>query len=461
MDARAPINISVVGLGKIGACMAACFAQRGFPTIGVDVNPQVVQSVNEGKPPVFELGLEEVMVEAREQLRSTDDYKEAVHGSKITFIVVPTPSESHDGYSVRYIREAAEKIGEALRDKVDYHLVVLTSTVLPGSTESVVIPSLERESGRRLRKDFGVCYNPAFIALGSVIHNLLNPDFILVGESDPQAGETLVAFYRQLCGEVPPVERMNLVNAELAKIAVNTYVTMKITFANMIGNLCEKLPGADVDVVASAIGLDRRIGSRFLKGGLGYGGPCFPRDNAAFAYLARQLGACASIAEATDQMNRAVVKMIVKRVLSLSKMGAIVAVLGLAYKPGTHVVEESQGLEIAYWLSKEGMNVVVHDPFALQESRKFLGDEVRYCGSVSECVEKASVVVIANPLEEYKKFFLRDVSRQSFRGIVVDCWRILTPASLGKDIRYVGLGLGYDSEESRNRLKSLYGSFSI
>src|SRR5205823_4866373 len=178
--------------------------------------------------------------------------------------------------------------------------------------------------------DFGLCYNPEFVALGSVIRDLRNPDFVLIGESDPRSGEMLAALYPSLCDNDPPIARMNTVNAEIAKLAVNTFVTTKISYANMLAQLCSRLPGADVDAVTSALGLDGRIGERYLRGGARYGGPCFPRDNAAFASLARRLGTAAVLAQATDEVNRTQVAWVAQEVRARLEPGDVVAVLGLA-----------------------------------------------------------------------------------------------------------------------------------
>src|SRR5262249_32804959 len=198
-----------------------------------------------------------------------------------------------------------EAIGRALRAKQRFHLVVLTSTVMPGTTGGPVRAALEEASGKRVGQDFGLCYGPEFIALGSVIRDFLNPDFVLIGESDLRSGAMLESLYKEVCENDPPVARMNLVNAEITKLSINSYVTTKISFANMLARICEKLPEADVDVVTAALGLDSRIGTKYLKGAVSYGGPCFPRDNRAFAALARQLDAPADLPEATDPFNRA------------------------------------------------------------------------------------------------------------------------------------------------------------
>ncbi len=195
------------------------------------------------------------------------------------------------------------RLGKVLATKENYHLVVMTSTVMPKSMDTCVIPILEASSGKRCGHDFGVCYNPEFIALGEVLKGLLNPDLILIGESDVRAGEELVRIHRRVCENTPAIERMSFQNAELAKIAVNSFVTMKLSFANTLAEICEKLSSGDVDRVTRAIGRDRRIGASYLRGAIGYGGPCFPRENVAFARFARNSGVEAELAVATHRIN--------------------------------------------------------------------------------------------------------------------------------------------------------------
>jgi UDPglucose 6-dehydrogenase len=436
--------------------MAACIASKGHSVIGVDLSPVTIRLVNSGQPPVIEPGLGERMAEARGRLSATDDSDEAIRKSEITFIVVPTPSENQGGFSLRHVQEAALGIGRALRKKSTYHLVVLTSTVLPGSSEYGVLPVIERESGKRCGEGFGFCYGPEFIALGSVIRDFLNPDFVLVGESDNSAGDLLAGFYQSICDNHPPIARMSLVNAELTKISINTFVTMKITFANMLAAICEQLPGGDIDQVTAGLGLDSRIGPRYLKGALGYGGPCFPRDNLALAYLARQLGQSAPLAEATDEYNRTIVDRLTERITAHSKDGSVVAILGLAYKPDTGVVEESQGLQLAGRLAAKGLKIMVYDPLALENARRALGNAVHYAGSVEECAQKADLLVIANPDREFEHLHTEQLVLRPGQ-IVFDAWRSLRRQFVNNgEVAYLPLGLGDHNDLLVARLQNLW-----
>ena len=435
------MRISVIGLGKLGSPMAACFAAKGFTTIGVDLNEAYVEAINEGRAPVFEPGLAEMLAEGRACLTATTDTVEAVAQTDATFLIVPTPSEQDGGFSLRYVLAACESIGRALQDKEGYHLVVLTSTVMPGSTGGPVREALEEASGKRAGADFGLCYSPEFIALGSVIRDFLHPDFLLIGESDERAGAALADIYRKAIDNDAPVARLNFVNAELAKISVNTFVTTKIAFANMLARICERLPEASVDEVTSALGLDSRIGAKYLRGAISYGGPCFPRDNIALASLARALGTSAHLAEATDASNRDGIQRLADLVAGKLPEGGTVAVLGLAYKPDTDVVEESPGLHLVRALADRGVDVVAFDPAAGPNAKIALGSiDVRFPVSAIAAVHEADVVVITTPWQEFAALDGAAFARPGEPRVLIDCWRILTPDQLDGAAQYVALG---------------------
>jgi UDPglucose 6-dehydrogenase len=450
MTNRPPV--SVIGLGKLGACIAACFADKGFTVIGADVSARTVDMINKGQAPVIEPGLSEMIGRARGRLRATQDINDAIQSSEATLIVVPTPSTDEGGFSIGYVLEAARSIGHALRKKAAYHLVVLTSTVLPGSTEYGMIRVLEQESGKRCGRDFGVCYSPEFIALGQVLGDFLNPEFLLIGEFDERSGDQLAAIYKAVCDNEPAVARMSLVNAELTKISVNAYVTMRISFANMVAAISEQLPGGDVDTVTAALGLDTRIGRRYLKGAVAYGGPCFPRDNQALAYLARQLGQRASLAEAVHAFNGSTNERLAARVLNLVPDGGSVAILGLSYKPDSNVIEESAGFLLAKSLVGSGASVTVHDPMAMDSARGALGDQVVYASSVEEAIKEKDVIVIMNPDRAYADLDLAAIPQST---TVIDAWRLLRKQA-GDRPNYVGLGLGDDNQRLAKALAGMW-----
>ncbi len=236
-------------------------------------------------------------------------------------------------------------------------------------------------------------------------------------------------------------------NAELTKLAVNTFVTTKISYANMLAELCETLPGADVEVVTAAIGSDSRIGRKCLKGALGYGGPCFPRDNVAFAALARQRGVPATLAEATDRLNRRQAPRLVDLILKRLPKNGVAGIAGLAYKPETNVVDESQGMTLAKNLLSKGASIVVYDPMAMANARPHLAGDVRFAHSLKQCLDQANVLVITTPWEQFKGISPADLNHSNGVPTVIDCWRILSPQRFAKSANYVTLGVGADQGE--------------
>jgi UDPglucose 6-dehydrogenase len=443
-----PTSVSLIGLGKLGAPMAAAIAARGIRVIGVDADAAKIEAVERSLPPVFEPHLAETLILAQGRLTATQSIEDAVRDTDITFIVVGTPADTDGSFSLRYVLPVCEAIGRALAAKTDFHVVGLTSTVMPGSTGGAVRQALEQASRKRAGVDFGLCYCPEFIALGSVIHDFLNPDFLLIGESDERAGKYLEQLYGNVCENQPSVARMNLVNAEIAKLSVNTYVTTKISFANMLARLCEKVPGANVDVVTGAIGLDSRIGGKYLKGAISYGGPCFPRDNVALIALAERLGAPADLPRATNEFNRAQIRGLADMVARHLVGGDSAGVLGLTYKPNTDVTEEAAGLLLAQELVKRKVPTVAFDPQGHIHAALTLGDGVRLAASAAECIEQCGVAVLATPWPEFLAIPAKRWARKGSPRVVIDCWRALKHLESAKGVCYFGLGEGVVREES-------------
>jgi UDPglucose 6-dehydrogenase len=435
------MRVAVVGLGKLGAPLAAVLATKGHEVLGIDVNEATVQQLNEGRAPVDEPGLEQLVSASRGRLSATTNLAAAA-SVDLSVLIVPTPSDERGAFSNDYVLAAVESIGRALAERAGSHVMVIASTVMPGSCESEIRPALERTSGRKVGDTLGLCYSPEFIALGSVIRDMLEPDMVLIGESDTKAGDVVERLYRGVVENDPPFRRMSLVNAELTKIAVNTYVTMKISYANTLADMCERLPGADVETVTDALGLDSRIGQKYLRGSIAFGGPCFPRDNRAFATLAQDLGTEAPLAEATDAVNVAQIDRLARIVESHLGLGDTVGVLGLSYKPGTAVVEESPGLALARLLGQAGYDVQVFDPHpgALRAALEQLGSAAQRAGSVAELVERCDVTVIATPAVEFQTLGdgVGDGVRR--RRTVIDCWRLLSHLGEEREIDVVRLG---------------------
>jgi UDPglucose 6-dehydrogenase len=393
---------SVCGLGKLGACIAATLASRGFDVLGVDIDPEKVRKVNAGEPPVDEPLLAETMAAAKGRLRATQDYREAV-GTDATFFIPPSPSLPDGSFSTEYLLRAMQPVAAAVKAAGKKgHLFVCSSTTTPGAMDQVLIPMLEREIGGVCGKDFGACYNPEFIALGNVVSGLLEPDLVLIGESDPASGAALEEMYRKYNRNKPRIARMSIISGELTKISVNSFITMKISFTNQLRMIADQFPKANIHTILEAIGSDSRIGQKYLRAGLSFGGPCFPRDNRLLAYTARQVGLEAPLAESTDKVNQLTNLDLLHKAQSMVDAGATVAVLGLSYKPDTYITEESAGLFLAQNLKRHGYRVLVHD-FGAKPANAPSLHEFEYVSDPAAFQQRADVTlaVICCPWPQY------------------------------------------------------------
>lgn len=438
--------ISMIGLGKLGIPIATCLAYKNYKVIGIDTDFNKIKAINQKICPIYEPGVQNLLEKVEDRFTATDDYNLAINNSDISFILVPTPSDECGSFSLKYVIPVCKKIGRVLAKKSNFHLVVLTSTVMPGATGGLEVKgALETYSNKICGKDFGLCYSPEFVALGSVIKNFLYPDFLLIGESDERSGNILTSLYKDVCEDNAPIMRMNFINAEITKLALNSYITMKISFANTLAEICEKLPGGNVDNVTSALGMDSRIGSKYLKGALGFCGPCFPRDTIAFSYMANQIGAQSLLAKTADRINQHQIRRIIDLIRSKLPKDGKVGILGLTYKPNTDITERSQGLEIAQSLSEMKIPVTVYDPAPLGNFiKQILGENLYLAMSTIGCIGDADVVVITTAWDEFKKINAKDLRNK----IVIDCWRILKPEQYKDCKEYIAIGINNKRKRS-------------
>jgi len=452
-------RIAVIGLGRLGAPMAACLAEQGFRVSGVDLDPERVEAVNAGRAPVPEPDLDALFTENRERISATCDHAEAVAETDFCFVIVPTPADAEGCFGLEHAKAALAEIGQAMAAKKSYYLIAMISSVLPGSCRYGLIPILEEHSGKKAGVDFGFCYAPEFVALGRVVRDLLYPDFKLVGELDARSGDTLEDIYARIFRNGAPCSRMSLENAELAKLSLNTYVSMKISFANSLAALCDRVPGGDVDVITEAIGLDRRIGHRYLRGGAPFGGHCFPYETRALAYASELLGVEPHLPGATTRVNGELVEMLVSRVKEIREPRARVTVLGLAYKPGTPEIELSASLELVRRLDQLGYAVSAFDPLAGETARTELPGSVTVEDALVTSLEGAELVLVTTADPVFIALEEDDFAICDDEVVVFDLWRVLATELKGSmRLRYEAFGFGDTSaEETRAVFGKLWG----
>jgi len=428
------MNISVIGTGYVGLVTGVGLASKGHNVTCVDVVKAKVEQISRGASPIYEKGLEELLAEVTEKglFKATTDLKSAVLNSQVSFVCVGTPSEEDGSIDLKYIEKACEDLGKILKNKEEYHTIVIKSTVVPSTTEKVCLPIIEKASGKPAGKGFGICMSPEFLREGLALEDFLNPARHVIGALDEESIKPLLEIYKEFDS---PIVLTDPTTAEMIKYAANLFLATKISYVNEIGNLCKRL-GADVYKVAEALGLDPRISPHFLKAGLGFGGSCLPKDSRALIAKAKELDYNPKLLEAILQVNKTQVDRLVS--IARKKAGPLkdkkVAVLGLAFKPATDDVRESPAIPLIEILLKEYANVCVFDPKAMEHTKKIFGDKIKYCGTPEEALEDAELCLLVTAWPEFKNLdfskmkekkviegrkILEDPSGLDFEGI---CW---------------------------------------
>ena len=442
------MKISVVGTGYVGLVTGACLASRGHDVTCVDLDPERVAALNAAKSPIFEAGLDPLLQSTVGQsLRATTKLTEAVIGSDLTFIAVGTPFNGQT-IDLTAVLGAAHQIGAALKEKSSYHVVVVKSTVVPGTTDGCVLPALEAASGKQAGPDFGVGMNPEFLSEGEAVNDFMFPDRIVLGGIDDRTIAALEDVYASFPDA--PRLRTNTRTAEMIKYASNALLACLISFSNEVANLGSALSGIDASDVMRGVHLSQYFRGRndqglppitaFLKPGCGFGGSCLPKDVSALIAHGRAAGEEMALLDAIIRINVAqpgkVVDLLHKHWPSLD--GVRVTVLGLAFKPGTSDVRESPAFPILRELLTRGATVTAHDPVANREARAVMSDPaIRYVERLSEALQDADAVVVVTPWPDFDAV-PEILSERDPQPVLVDCRRAFAKGSV---TRYEGVGL--------------------
>ena len=394
------MKISVIGSGYVGVVTGIGFAELGHEVVFVDVDRNKVDLINSVKPPIYEKGLDELMQKNKGKYYATTDYDEAVNKSEITFICVGTPSKKDGSIDLKHIESASKEIGKSLVNKDNFHVVVVKSTVVPGTTEEIVKPIIEKESGKKAFEDFGLAMNPEFLREGNAVYDFFNPDRVVLGVKDDRTKSILEELYKPFSC---PKLFTDIKTAEMIKYASNAFLATKISFANEIGNICKKL-GIDVYKVFEGVGLDHRINPAFFRAGIGFGGSCLPKDVKALIKKAEELGEEPRILKAVIEVNERqplrIIELLKKHIPNLRKKK--IGVLGLAFKPDTDDVRESRAITIVEALLKEGAMVIAYDPKAIDNFRRIF-PQIEYANSAEDVIVKSDAVLIVTEWKEFEK----------------------------------------------------------
>jgi UDPglucose 6-dehydrogenase len=431
------MNICVVGSGYVGLVTGACLADFGIHVRGVDKDAAKVEALNRGEIPIYEPGLRTLVRKNMEEGRLTfsTDLGPAIEASDAVFIAVGTPSRPDGAADLTFVRQVARSIGEHLNG----YKVVITKSTVPIGTGQMVEETIRAASGGR--HEFAVVSNPEFLREGSAIEDFMRPDRVVIGSKDQRAIDMMLDIYSPLHVADVPFVITNVESAELIKYASNGFLATKISFINEVATLCEAL-GADVEVVARGMGLDNRIGPKFLRTGPGFGGSCFPKDTRAVAQIAHDAGLRFRIIEAVLEANEAVKRRMVEKVETAlgGVEGKTLAILGLAFKPDTDDIRESPAIEIAAGLAARGAELRCFDPEAMDEARRELPD-VTYCDNAYEAAEGAAALVILTEWNQFRKLEPKRLATALTAPVIIDLRNIYEPEKVrAAGFRYVSLG---------------------
>lgn len=445
------MNVTVVGTGYVGLVSGVCLAEIGHNVICVDVDQNKIDKINRGIPPIYEEGLEQLLKKnIHVNLQVTSDLQKAITDSEISLIAVGTPFDG-EKIDLTYIKEASRQIGKALTDRKEYHTVVVKSTVVPGTTDEVVLPLLEESSGKKAGADFGVAMNPEFLREGVAVENFMHPDRIILGGIDQRSQDSLAKLYVGF----KDADKLKTSNktAEMIKYTSNSLLATMISFSNEIANLCAAIGGIDVVDVMKGVHLDKRLspimedGKRivpsfttYIEAGCGYGGSCFPKDVKALVSHGKAANRSMKLLEAVIQINEKqpaqILALLKKHFPSLE--GRQISVLGLAFKPGTDDMRESPAIPIVKDLLLLGAQIKTHDPIANDEAKKIFGNRnIAYCNDLMEAIKDAEAIVVLTRWEQYKDIPVL-LSQLNQSPVVIDGRRMLDKSILR---RYEGIGL--------------------
>ena len=427
-------SVSILGTGFIGLCSAACFAEKDIQVLASTHNEKKAALINDGKAPFFEAGLQEMMDDIKENnpelLQCLTDPVKAVLETDISMITQGTPMRDDRSIDLSFIESTAREIGEALKNKDNYHLVVVRSTVVPGTTRNLVSKIIEEVSGKQPGRDYGLCMQPEFLAEGRSIEDTLHPDRIVIGEFDEKSGALLQEFYEYFYGghlENCPILRMNLESAELVKYGNNCLLSTKISFANEFANFAELVPNVDISEVMKGVGLDYRINSRFLRAGVGFGGACFHKDVNAIKAWSKSKGYTSRLLEAVLEINddQAIHLVDIAEKLAGKLAGKKVSLLGLAFKPGTDDMRGAASIRVVNELRKRGVTEIIgYDPKANKTAEIEMGDNIQYADSIEEALKDSECALLITEWDEFKTLTPNDFKKLMKTPNLVDGRRL-------------------------------------
>ena len=427
---------SVIGLGKLGLPFALFLASKNQHVICCDSNKKIIDNLKNKISPYIEPLVSKYLKKYNKKIVLEDNFDNLIKHTEITHLVLPTPSSKNNSFSNKYLLECLNQLSKSLlKYKNKCHIINITSTVMPGSCKDIFCNLLESK-GLKNEKDFLITYNPHFIAQGTTIYNLENPDFILIG-SDSKRGQKLASFYKKIYKNKVKIALLNTIEAEITKISINSYITTKITFSNFISEICENTKGVDASLVLKTIGNDHRIGNSYLGVGTKYSGPCFPRDNKALDYFIKNKiknSLPKFIDKINDSQTNRIITMI-KKIISKERLEKFsIGIFGLTYKDKTSIIKDSQSYDLIKDLRKKYKgNINTYDN-NIKPNEQFLNKyRLNAFKDIKKFINKSKILILMYPNKNFIKSTLNAKNK-----IIIDCWNIIDEKKTNSTVYKLG-----------------------
>ena len=434
------MKIGIVGLGFVGLSLTSVLSSKGYNVIGIDVDKEKCKKISHGISPFFEPELEDLLKKGlKNKLKISSDFR-LIRDCDFIFVTVGTPQNENGSIDLSIIKKAISTIGENLQNNKKKPIILVKSTVIPGTMKKNILPILEKKSKKKAGKHFGLISNPEFLQESTAIRDTKFPHVVVLGGYETEFMKKARNLFTKLHPNVPIIIT-NHQTAEMIKYANNSFLATKISFINQLSNICQKIPGANVDDVAKTIGLDPRIGKLFLNAGPGYGGSCLPKDMKALINFAGTTGINPTLLNAVEEINTKQLEQIIsitKKKLSSLKSKRI-TILGTAFKPETDDIRDSIAIELIKKLQKRQANITIHDPKAMKNTERIFGDKIKYAKTIADAFSKSQCVIIMTQWKQYSKINNNNIKKMD-RKIIIDSRRILAEKELVADYQAIGIG---------------------
>jgi UDPglucose 6-dehydrogenase len=434
------MKIGIIGLGFVGLSFASVLATKGYSVIGVDTDKEKLEKIKNGIVPFYEPKLQSMLRRSLNVGLKISSNILAIKKCNLIFVTVGTPQKRNGEIDLTMIKNVTNKIGKLLSKTQHKPIIIIKSTVIPGTTQNVILPILQRISGKNVGKDFGLLTNPEFLRETMAVNDTLHPHVIVLGGDNDIFLKRARRFYSNLHHSVPIV-LTNYSTAEIIKYANNSFLATKISFINLIASICEEIPDANIDDVAKTIGLDPRIGNLFLDAGPGYGGSCLPKDIKAIINFSTKAGINPTLLTAVEKTNKQQINSIIKLIKqNIGKIhGRKIAVLGIAFKPETDDIRDSVSVELVNRLIKLGAKITIHDPKAIENTKKIFKNKIKYQKVVSTAVKDCKCAIIMTAWKQYEKINNKTIEHMA-KKFIIDSRRIISDKKL--NAKYFAIGLG-------------------